>query len=326
MNINEIIDNPLEIDFFQMVYYFQSLQENTDFSRGFGDTTLVGYDGPFKKEPIQFSNDASLGFEGLSVSKIKRAEHRWQLLVTCMGLIGGEGVLPGHYTELVQERIKARDYAFLDFLDIFNHRLLSLFYRSWEKYNVAIVHGRARRNNQIDDFSQCVNAISGNAHNSDIVNYYAGFFSSPIRSASALELMLNDYLSVPVTVEQFSGRWLDIELEEQCQLNANRKDLACLGETVMLGKKYWSVQNKINLKIGPLNYEQYCQFIPGQQKFDNLKKLASQFVGPAIEVEYSLLVNERQITPMCKTSKPLPLGHSTWLGGKTDLERYVEFS
>ena len=45
--------------------------------------------------------------------------------------------MPRHYTELLLQRIREKDFSLRDFLDLFNHRLTSLFYRAWEKYSLA---------------------------------------------------------------------------------------------------------------------------------------------------------------------------------------------
>ena len=70
--------------------------------------------------------------------------------VNFMGLHRPSGVLPLPYSDLVNERLRARDSALRDFFDIFNHRIISLFYLAWEKYRFSIPYERGER----DLFSQ----------------------------------------------------------------------------------------------------------------------------------------------------------------------------
>ena len=72
-----------------------------------------------------------------------RARLRAEMIVTFLGLTGPSGVLPRHYTELLIERVRDKDYSLRDFLDLFNHRLISLFYRAWEKYRLPIGYERS---------------------------------------------------------------------------------------------------------------------------------------------------------------------------------------
>ena len=62
-----------------------------------------------------------------------------------MGLTGPLGVLPHAYTELLLDRIRQKDTALRDFLDLFHHRIISLFYQAWEKYRFTIAYERGER-------------------------------------------------------------------------------------------------------------------------------------------------------------------------------------
>jgi len=54
-----------------------------------------------------------------------------RLIVNFMGLTGNIGILPYAYTEYIIERIRAKDRTIEAFFDIFNHRMISLFYQAW---------------------------------------------------------------------------------------------------------------------------------------------------------------------------------------------------
>jgi type VI secretion system protein ImpH len=69
---------------------------------------------------------------------------RLELFVTMMGLTGPNGVLPRHYTSLIIDRVREKDSTLAEFLDVFNHRSISLFYRAWEKYRFPISFERQR--------------------------------------------------------------------------------------------------------------------------------------------------------------------------------------
>ena len=80
--------------------------------------------------------------------------------VNFMGLTGPSGVLPLVYSELVIDRLRERDRTLRDFLDIFNHRMISLFYQAWEKYRFFVPYERGER----DRFSHHVLALLGLGH------------------------------------------------------------------------------------------------------------------------------------------------------------------
>src|SRR5262245_52968389 len=71
------------------------------------------------------------------------------MTVAFFGLTGPNGALPVHYTQAIIKQLeKGRGderTALRDWLDLFNHRLVSIFYRSWEKYRFGVPFARYMR-------------------------------------------------------------------------------------------------------------------------------------------------------------------------------------
>jgi type VI secretion system protein ImpH len=64
---------------------------------------------------------------------------RWvRLTPAFMGLLGGSGVLPAHYTERIAEQQfnAPQGRGPRAFLDTFSNRSLALFYEAWRKYRL----------------------------------------------------------------------------------------------------------------------------------------------------------------------------------------------
>ncbi len=85
------------------------------------------------QEPVVIKADVDLHFAPTEVASFTDEQSPPELRVAFYGLFGPSGALPHHYTQLIVDRCRNRDYALRDFLDMFNHRLLSFFYRGWEK-------------------------------------------------------------------------------------------------------------------------------------------------------------------------------------------------
>jgi type VI secretion system protein ImpH len=124
-------------DFFQAVRLLEMIHANGPTSHG---ERLVspGQGADPAKEIVYFRSAVKLDFPASDVEHVKRRTDMPQreqpkapaeMTVNFLGLAGGLGALDIPSTELVLERASHNDKALRDFLDIFNHRLVSLLYR-----------------------------------------------------------------------------------------------------------------------------------------------------------------------------------------------------
>jgi type VI secretion system protein ImpH len=93
----------------------------------------VGHDGPPSRETARFRTRATLEFPPSEIHDLTidpDPDRPPELTVAIGGTTGPLGVLPIPYTELLIERVRYKDYALWEFLDLFNHRFLSLFHRA----------------------------------------------------------------------------------------------------------------------------------------------------------------------------------------------------
>ena len=92
---------------------------------------------------LRFGTTLGLFFPPNEIASIDRppwagADGPQLMRVNFMGLAGPSGVLPRHYTEWLMALRQARDPAARDFLDLFNHRLIELFWRAWARHRPEV--------------------------------------------------------------------------------------------------------------------------------------------------------------------------------------------
>lgn len=325
MSIQALIDNPSEHDFYKAVFVLQQQLVSNKSKHN-----KVGYDSLPKSELVRFKADQHLGFPGQSISKVKvkdgidknnidKDKIAVEMHVSFMGLTGISGALPQHYSELVLERLKLKDTGMRDFYDLFNHRLISLFYRAWEKYRFAANYQNNSQSSP-DSFSSVLGKLSGEHA---IKQYYAGIFNKKIRTIDGLTLILQDFTQCDVSIKQFQGRWQKLSTMDQTRLGGRKSpegQFAAFGIDATIGSKVWDINSAIAIVIKPTVNTQIRSFLPGQETSRVLKNLISSYLGVAIKFKIHLEIQTRQI-PMAQLSNAaVPLGLGCGLLSKKNEE------
>jgi type VI secretion system protein ImpH len=321
-------DPSLEHVLFEEGYRFDFFQAVRLLERLYPDRESVGQDAHPSQEVVRFRSRISLSFPPSEVHEIAPHEDGGEpaeMTVAFMGLTGLLGVLPRHYTELLLERLRYKDQVLRDFLDLFNHRLISHFYRAWEKYRFPIGYERAvSKGDGYDPFSLHLFDLIGMGTEGlrgrlevedDALLFYAGLLAQHPRSASALEGLLRDYFGVSVTAVQFIGEWLPLSQASRSRLGPGEANNA-LGANVVAGERVWDQQARFTLRMGPLTFAQFRQFLPSGSAFRPLVQFARFFVGQEFDFDIQLVLKAPEV-PWCRLGEPgehAPrLGWSTWL-------------
>ncbi len=232
------------------------------------------------------------------------------------GLFGPNGPLPAHTTELTYaRRHHAADATIVDFLNVFQHRFISLFYRAWANSDPATSFDRP----ESDRFRMYVGALLGiapvEARDRDAVSDYAklsraALFGQQTRSAPALRAIVGEYFDLPAEVRQFTGEWLTVPSELRCRLGLNP---ATLGDGAFLGAGLWRSHHKFEIVLGPVTFSRLEGLLPGSRGLRELGDLVRLFTNDEWTWQLRLLLPEEEI-PRTRLGRVGKLGWVSWLG------------
>src|SRR3954452_20824057 len=126
-------DPSLEGALFERGYEFEFFQAARLLARLRATGKPVGGTARPEQEFARFIARLSMDFPPSAVHDIERtrdSDTPIRMTVAFLGLTGTQGVLPFCYTEWMLAQKAAKDDTLAAFLDLFNHRLVSLFYRA----------------------------------------------------------------------------------------------------------------------------------------------------------------------------------------------------
>jgi len=309
----ELREEPWNFQFFQAVRLLER----------FGTGKPVGrFENP-EEEAVRFSCNSALVFPPSQIHSLKWTEDKQpQMSVNFMGLTGQLGVLPLSYTEWINDRIRAKDHTLRSFLDLFHHRMVSLFYQAWEKYRFPVAFERDRD----DRFTRYLLTFIGLGTEGlrnrlslpdEALVFYTGLLGLQTRSATALRQILNDYFQVPVEIDQFVGTWRAVPETNQTRTGDEREFCEQLSLGAIAGDEVWDQQCTARIVLGPLTLKEYLDFLPIGSAFKPLCDLVEFFSRREIDFEVQLILR-RDETPGIlldyegMENEPL-LGWTTWM-------------
>ncbi len=277
----------------------------------------VGSSTSLRNEPVRFTARNALSFPASEIDGLKPGEGGMppSLRVAILGLAGIQGPLPRSITEMMLGRIKAGDRAMADFLDVFNHRLIALYYQVVKAHRPLLESARPEKARLGSAMRAIAGLGRGAAAADPTLLRFAGILSDQRRPAEGLRRLIEGLLKVRVTVDEFVGEWRNIPPEQQTRIGPSGGGSQRLGQGAVLGHRAYDQQGTIELVLGPLRLERYIDCLPGGPDFARLESLVPLYCGPALEVRLRLLL-DRADRPSAKVSSSTAgrLGRTTWLG------------
>ena len=266
---------------------------------------------------VRLGQTPHLSFAPSDVASVAGQDDRISLEQYGFGLFGPNGALPLHFTELAYERRhQNNDDAVVDFLNVFQHRLISLFYRAWANSEPAVSFDRP----ETDQFQRYVGAFIGlgaeGLRDGDALPDLAklgrvGRLGPQARSADGLEALIADYFQMPVEVRPFAGAWLDIPDDLHCRLGEQQ-----LGLSTTVGSSTWQCQHKFEIVLGPLPRTDFSNFLPGAPGLAEMQALVRLYTNDEWSWQLRLLLRDAEM-PRTRLGGPhekSQLGWTSWLG------------
>lgn len=311
--IAQLAAEPFAFDFFRAVRLLEASAP---------DRPLLGETLQPSDDLVRFGQQPSLAFAPSTLQSVTpgRDGRATKVLVHFFGMFGPNGALPFHLTEHARERQRnAKDPTLVAFLDVFHHRLLSLFYRAWAVNQKAVDLDRPDRSR----FSMYIGSTFGvgmeSLRDRDAVPdwaklYFSGRLAPQTRNAEGLQAIIREFFGLPAQIETFAGQWIDLPPESICQLGASPES-GTLGRTVIVGSRFWDVQLKFRIRLGPMSLLDLQRLLPIGDAFKRLKAWIKNYVGHEFCWDAQLVLKKEEV-PSTVLGKSGLLGWTMWLKSK----------
>ncbi len=284
-------------------------------------------------QPLQLVASLDSSFAANEIVEWTPAEPRPKLSVSFFGLFGPSGALPEHYTQTIVDRVREKDYTLREFLDIFNHRLLSLFYRAWEKHSFPVAFETAAASHVEDTLTQALWGVIGHrlptsrdrmSVDDDCFLYYGGPFSSTRPSLETLRACVRDFTGIEALVEPLVGQWLTLNEEDQSRMGEPPPGMSMgsqLGVDTIAGQRVWDVENRFRVCLGPVDWATLNLYLPIHPRLRKLTDLVRRFVGPQFDFDFQILLTPTEVRGVqLDANSSFCLGWNTWLGERNEAQ------
>ncbi|HEX7901283.1 MAG TPA: type VI secretion system baseplate subunit TssG [Planctomycetota bacterium] len=313
-----LVEEGHRFSFFQAVRLIERLRP---------DAARVGHQGPVAREAVRFRPALDFSFAAADIASIEETPAGgFEMTTTFLGLYGAVSPLPSYFTEQLLEQ---DDESLLrEFVDLFHHRLISLFYRTWEKYRFAAgfepggLDGGSRR--LLGLLAVDPERLPA-GHRVPAVRLLglAGPLTQVPRSAGSIRAALAEHLEgVPVDVESFVGRWIGVPDDQRARLGrANAR----LGRDLTVGDRVFDRGCTFRVALGPLGIDDFLSFLPGGGRVQELREIVDLVNGDGLDYEVELSLRAEETPPVRLGVEPARLGWCSWLGKPERSDNRVRF-
>ena len=285
----------------------------------------------FEQTGIKFRPHENYEYPPKDIRAIKFKDDEVEFILNFLGLYGINSPLPRCYHEQVaiQHRILGENNVPLQsFYDLFNNRFYWLYYQSWKKYRFHLFLNRNKNNDVIERINSFTGKGLFSKDKESVIDDFAllkfsGLFSQRVRNKNGLQILLSFFFPKYKTeIKEFVLRWIKLS-----DIPSIGEDDYKLGENSFIGESTVDYMSRICIKIGPVTFEEYLNFLPGTWNSKCLVELLKIYLNDGLEFDFEFEVKTDTVVMISWDDKRLKLGSTLWLGKpeKKDINVHLEY-
>jgi len=285
-----------------------------------GGDAGIGTAATLDEERIRLRHDPQLAFRTAEVSAVRLRDVNAdrpavEIVTSFLGLTGAASPLPPYIPEEIAQEDEDSPSR-RDFLDLFHHRFISLFFRARARSDFP----NGYRSDQADAWSRRVLALLGRDGRPRLEPWrilrWAAILAQRNVTAAALEAAIGDVLAedlgdVGVAVEPFVGEWAAIDPDDENRLGRARSSL---GRDLVVGRRILDRASKFRLVLGPLGREGLARLRGDARILRKVADVVGELCAATLEFEVVLWLTA-DAAPHLELGSAR-LGRDSWLGGQ----------
>jgi len=227
---------------------------------------------------IFFESDPSLAFPPSDIGFVEICGAKQATVrLPVMNLLGSSSPLPMKFSDYIT-RGKPDAGMYRDFLSMMQNRIHTLWLDAQRKYALWSNSGEVARS----IFESMAALTAEQVEFFDGALAHLGAFARGTRSASGLKQLLQSiWKDIQVRVDENVGRWTSVD------------NAAPLGRGPRLGRcaagdKVFDRTSKFRVSLGPLEYDVYKTFLPGEENCQFLQKIITLYLNEPLICELEI--------------------------------------
>lgn len=327
LKIKDFLKKTYEYEFAQAVWFLENLVDNKIFDQLLKSSDLLKenrsdlYFQAFGKIRFRATVQYKAPATAVSHIEIKSSQGCFQpiLWINFTGIGGVQGPLALVYTERIFRNTRDKDNALASFLDIFNHKIISLIYESQKG-----IPGFVPVSPQKTPIGQLMMALGGvdvtqkaNQASTDLSKYlitYRNLFWKKVRTAENLKQILASFFRAKVTIEEFQGFYIMFRKQDTSRIGEKEGCFYTLGRDVFLGDCLWKQDRKIKIVFHEVGANQYETFNPYKKgiNLQHLIRICNSYISKMIMFDFFISIQALDKKVVVLGSEHY-LGFDTWL-------------